>query len=93
MTEIKDKEKKEDGKKLTLGAKGTLSLKGNVGSQLRQNMGQPAGGFSVEVRRRRAPGASGETTGAQPAETLFSNEERESRAPALQNPMAEGARP
>ena len=94
MTETKDKDKKEDGKKLTLGAKGTLSLKGNVGSQLRQNMGQPAGGFSVEVRRRRAPGQGGNESHSQNSqETVLTSEEREGRARALQNAMAEGARP
>jgi translation initiation factor IF-2 len=89
MTETKDKA--EDGKKLTLGAKGTLSLKGNAG-QLRPNMGQSSGGFSVEVRRKRS-GPSTTQDQQQQDDVQLTSEERDSRARALQNAMADGARP
>ncbi|MGB4058152.1 MAG: translation initiation factor IF-2 [Alphaproteobacteria bacterium] len=89
MTETKDK---NGGNKLSLGAKGTLSLKGNVG-QVRQNTGS-GGGFSVEVRRRRAPTQKdGDLHSSERPDTILTSEERESRARALQKAMEEGAKP
>jgi translation initiation factor IF-2 len=89
MTETKDKA--GDGKKLTLGAKGTLSLKGNAGAQLRP-MGQSSGGFSVEVRRKRSGPSTQEQQHTQEDVNLTS-EERDARARALQNAIAEGSKP
>ncbi|MCM2343789.1 MAG: translation initiation factor IF-2 [Alphaproteobacteria bacterium] len=65
MTEAKDKETKTEEKKtLSLGGKGTLSLKGGAtaaaggagGTQIRQSLSQGRGKtVSVEVRRKRGP--------------------------------------
>ncbi len=69
MTETKDKEvKTEEKKTLSLGGKGTLSLKGGAaapaggagGTQIRQSLSQGRGKtVSVEVRRKRGPDAKG----------------------------------
>lgn len=89
MTETKDKA--DGGNKLTLGGKGTLSLKGNAGA-LRPNLGQSSGGFSVEVRRKRSGPST--TQDQQPQEDVhLTSEERDARARALQNAMAEGSKP
>ncbi|MGB4106811.1 MAG: translation initiation factor IF-2 [Alphaproteobacteria bacterium] len=90
MTETKDKS--DDGKKLSLGGKGTLSLKGNTGAPVRQNMGASSGGFSVEVRRKRS-GPSPTQNEPMQEDLHLTSEERESRARALQNAIAEGAKP
>ena len=71
MTETKDKEvKTEEKKTLSLGGKGTLSLKGGSaapaaggagGTQIRQSLSQGRGKtVSVEVRRKRGPEAKGQ---------------------------------
>ena len=92
MTETKDRA--DNGKKLTLGSKGTLSLKGNAGAQARQSINQPSGGFSVEVRRKRTHGGSGSSQGSDQQEELhLTSGEREARARALQNAIAEGEKP
>lgn len=67
MTEAKDKEvKTEEKKTLSLGGKGTLSLKGGVAApaagggtqQIRQSLSQGRGkAVAVEVRRKRGPDA------------------------------------
>ncbi|QQG35519.1 MAG: translation initiation factor IF-2 [Micavibrio aeruginosavorus] len=72
MTEAKDKETKTEEKKtLSLGGKGTLSLKGGAtaaaggsgGTQIRQSLSQGRGKtVSVEVRRKRAGGPEGKGT-------------------------------
>jgi translation initiation factor IF-2 len=95
MSETKDKDKEKPegkGKPLGLSAKGTLSLKGNVEAQVRQNIVQgrgPARGVAVEVRRKRAhPNQPGED---HPAEDLhLTSEERESRARALRESREKG---
>ncbi len=90
MTEANDK---DDNKKLSLGGKGTLSLKGNAGSQIRQNMNQGQSGFSVEVRRKRGPVGTGGASPSEQQDDMLTSEERESRARALQNAIADGAKP
>ena len=87
----------KDKKPLTLGAaKPTLSLKGSAGAQARSSMSGGARGTVVEVRRRRAP-AAGETPQITPGiDQALSNElqsltseERESRARALREALAQ----
>ncbi len=90
MTETKDKA--DGGKKLTLGGKGTLSLKGNAGA-LRPNIGQSPGGFSVEVRRKRSGPSTTQDQQQTQEDAHLTSEERDARARALQNAMAEGSKP
>ena len=90
----KDEKKQDDGGagKLTLGGK-TLSLKGNVGAQVRQNITQGArgGNVAVEVRRKRAPDAP--QNEQQPQEdSNLSSDERDARARALKAALSGGER-
>ncbi len=96
----KDEAKKDEGGsgKLTLGAK-TLSLKGNVGAQVRQNMTQGArgGNVAVEVRRKRAPEPELKQEQSQqqqlPQEEIaLTNDERDTRARALKAAIEGGQR-
>lgn len=93
----KDEKKQDDGgaAKLTLGAK-TLSLKGNAGAQVRQNITQGArgGNVAVEVRRKRAPDAplQPQQQQQQPDDLNLTNDEREARARALKASLAGGER-
>ncbi len=89
----KDEKKQDDGDgKLTLGGKGTLSLKGNVGAAVRQNITQGArgGNVAVEVRRKRAPDV---VQSEQPQEDInLTSDEREARSRALKAAIAGGER-
>jgi translation initiation factor IF-2 len=95
MSESKDKEKKT----LSLGSKGTLSLKSSSGVQARQSAvgqrGKPAG-VSVEVRRKRTIKPQGETvrSSEEKLEELHSltPEERQARAKALKDALEESER-
>ncbi|MCC7305159.1 MAG: translation initiation factor IF-2 [Alphaproteobacteria bacterium] len=93
MNEAKDQKQEKEGAKLSLGGgKGTLSLKGNVGAQVRQSMTQGARGghVAVEVRRKRGP-APGESSASVSEEDVhLTNEERDARARALQQAMEGG---
>lgn len=101
MTETKDKEvKTEEKKTLSLGGKGTLSLKGGAApatgggtQQIRQSLSQGRGkAVAVEVRRKRGPDARAQEEEAvagtaAPALTeaqQLTSEEREARIRALQ---------
>ena len=92
MSKPQDDQKKTDdgaeGGKLSLGAKGTLSLKGNVGAQVRQNLSPGGRGHNVavEVRRKRAPDQTRPESGQ---EDSLTTEERESRARALQQALSD----
>ncbi len=99
MTETKtDKNNQEAGagdnkKTLSLGGKGTLSLglKGNAGAQARN--ASPSAGVAVEVRRKRtnAPHMS-QGGGRHDEDERLTQDERETRARALQNALAEGSK-
>lgn len=86
MSKTKDDQVKTDGDepgKLALSGKSTLSLKGNIGAQVRQNIthGARGGNVAVEVRRKRAPDR--ETGPTQDEEPQLTSSEREARARAL----------
>jgi translation initiation factor IF-2 len=109
MTEAKDNKSDENNtakKPLSLGGKGTLSLKG--GASLTPRTGAPSGGVvAVEVRRSKRTIAPASPTPAAAPEPLqpqntntrtnedlrLTSEERESRARALQAALAEGNKP
>jgi translation initiation factor IF-2 len=97
-----DEQKKEQGEgggKLTLGGKGTLSLKGGAAAQARQNVTQGARGghVAVEVRRKRTP-TPGETAApetsapTQEDDVHLTSDERDARARALKAAMTGGER-
>jgi translation initiation factor IF-2 len=93
---VKDEKKQDESGagKLSLGGK-TLSLKGNIGAQVRQNItqGSRGGNVAVEVRRKRAPDNSVAQTEHQPLEDVhLTSDEREARARALKAAMASGER-
>lgn len=81
----------ESGKLTLGGGKGTLSLKGNLGTQVRQNMGQGGrgGNVAVEVRRKRS-GPERPEAGAPDDDARLTNDEREMRARVLRAALADG---
>lgn len=93
MTETKDNAKNKDGgdkKTLSLGGKGTLSLKGGS-APARPNFA--AGGVAVEVRRKRANApASGAEGGKSEEDARLTQDERDARMRAVQQAMAEGGK-
>jgi translation initiation factor IF-2 len=92
MNKPKDDQKPEikgtDASKptLSLGAKGTLSLKGNVGAQVRSGSGR--GGIAVEVRRKRGPDST-QTQNATDVNERLTSEEREARLRAVQASLSD----
>lgn len=93
MTDKKEKEEnkkdeKEGKKTLTLGAKaGTLSLKpGSSSSTPSSVLNKPSGGVSVEMRGRRKPATSSESSSAKSASTgrTLTDSERQARLRALE---------
>jgi translation initiation factor IF-2 len=96
MNKTKDDQNADDkpqasGKLSLGGGKGTLSLKANVGPQVRQNIAHGGRGnnVSVEVRRKRVGSGSDQASGGAPDVSLTSDE-MDSRARALQAALAEG---
>ncbi len=97
MTDTDEKEKKT----LSLGGKGTLSLKGPSGAQARQSVGGAPrggrGGVAVEVSRRKRAvsraqdGSDADSEGMGDLQNLTASE-REARAKALRDAIAESER-
>ncbi|MCD8497919.1 MAG: hypothetical protein LRZ85_07490 [Alphaproteobacteria bacterium] len=98
MTETKDKEAGTgDGAKktLSLGGKGTLSLKGGLGTKIRPSGPASSGAATVEVRRTRRTGSQVSSTSAAATgstEETLTSQEREARAKALQKALEQGGR-
>jgi len=104
MSETKDKavntdEKQDSGKKtLSLGGKGTLSLKGGSGNAPKAPQGGGRSGIAVEVRRskRPTPQTAGGPYSADPVSSTsddiasLTDVERQARIEALQKAIAEG---
>ncbi|MEZ5813380.1 MAG: translation initiation factor IF-2 [Alphaproteobacteria bacterium] len=95
MSETKNKDdntdsKKSEGGKKTLSLGGTLSLKSGGASGSRP---PNPGTVAVEVRRKRTPApASGAASGAGKTDDKLSNAEREARAKALEQALADGGK-
>ncbi len=86
----KDDDKKEETGKKTLSLGGTLSLKG--GAQAGPKTASP-GTVAVEVRRKRAPApAASSTETSSKDDDHLSNAEREARAKALEQALADGGK-
>lgn len=96
MTEAKDKSKdtpeEKPKKKLTLSG-GTLSLKGGIGGPSpRQNIthGRDGSNVAVEVRRKRSNAPSQSSSESQGEDPHLTDGERDARARALQQALADG---
>lgn len=88
MSEAKDTTEDKPKKKLSLGGKGTLSLKGGAGAPARTSA---PGQVAVEVRRKRAP-AKTEDTKSTTEDSRLSSSEREARAKALELAQKDGGK-
>ncbi len=98
MTETKNKDtaQKAQKKKLTLSGKGTLSLKLGSGAVPKPPAASDGGNIAVEIKQRRRAPTQEKAQQLKPAEKAkaeelrLTSEERESRARALRQAMADG---